>query len=249
MSKAFNRVEWSFIKCVMKKLGFVEKWIDIIMNCVSFVSYSVLINREACGNISPSKGIRQGDPLSPCLFLLCAEGFSALIHEVAMNQQINGFSICRGCPLITHIFFADDSLLFCKAKEQECHTLVSILNRYEEASGQKINTDKSLVFFSPNTSQELRDGILNILGPMQDSRHNKYLGLPSIIGKSKAQVFAEVKDRVAKKLAGWKGKLLSIGGREILIKAVAQAVPTYTMGCFQLPKTLCQELESMMRSF
>ena len=84
---------------------------------------------------------------------------------------------------------------------------------------------------------------------MQDSRHNKYLGLPSIIRKSKAQVFAEVKDRVAKKLADWKGKLLSIGGREILIKAVAQAVPTYTMGCFQLPKTLCQELESMMRSF
>ena len=88
-----------------------------------------------------------------------------------------------------------------------------------------------------------------ILGPMQDSRHNKYLGLPSIIGKSKSQVFAEIKDRVAKKLAGWKGKLLSIGGREILIKAVAQAVPTYTMSCFQLPKTLCKDLENMMRNF
>ena len=84
---------------------------------------------------------------------------------------------------------------------------------------------------------------------MQDFRHNKYLGLPSIIGKSKAQVFAEVKDRVAKNLAGWKGKLLSIGGREILIKVMAQAVPTYTMSYFQLPKTLCQDLESMMRSF
>ena len=67
---------------------------------------------------------------------------------------------------------------------------------------------------------------------MHDSWHSKYLGLPSIIGKSKTQVFAKVKDRVAKKLAGWKGKLLSIGGREILIKAVAQAVPTYTMSCF-----------------
>ena len=83
---------------------------------------------------------------------------------------------------------------------------------------------------------------------MQDSRHNKYLGLPSIIGKSKAQVFAEVKDRVAKKLAGWKGKLISIDGREIFIKAVTQTMPTYTMSCFQLPKTLCQDLESMMRS-
>ena len=184
------------------------------MNCVSFVSYSVLINGEACGNISPSRGIRQEDPLSPCLFLLYAKGFSALIHEAAMNQQINGISICRGCPLITHLFFADNSLLFCKAKEQECHALVSILNKYEEASRQKINTDKSSIFFSPNTPQELRESILNILDPMQNSKHNKYLGLPSIIGRSKAQVFAEVKDRVAKKLAGWKGKLLSIGGRE-----------------------------------
>nr|XP_023912601.1 uncharacterized protein LOC112024185 [Quercus suber] len=249
MSKAFDRVEWSFIKGVMEKLGFMEKWIHLIMNCVSSVSYSVLINGEAFGNIAPSRGIRQGDPLSPCLFLLCAKGLSALIHEATRNQQINGISICRGCPLITHLFFADDSLLFCKAKEQECHALVSILHRYEEASRQKINTDKSSVFFSPNTSQELRESIFNILGPMQDSRHSKYLGLPSIIGKSKAQMFAEVKDRVAKKLAGWKGKLLSIGGREILIKAVAQTVPTYTMSCFQLPKTLCQDLESLMRSF
>ena len=90
---------------------------------------------------------------------------------------------------------------------------------------------------------------MSILGPMQDSRHNKYLRLPSIIWKSKSQVFAEIKDRVAKKLASWKGKLLSIGGREILIKAIAQAVPTYTMSCFQLPKTLCKDLENMMRNF
>ena len=183
MSKAFDRVEWNFIKGVMVKLGFVDTWIDLIMNCVSSVSYSVLINGKACGNISPLRGIRQGDPLSSCLFLLCAEGFSALIHKTARNQQINGISICRGFPLITHLFFADNSLFFCKAWVQECHELVSILNKYEEASGQKINTDKSSVFFSPNNPQDLKESILNILGPMHDSRHSKYLGLPSIIGK------------------------------------------------------------------
>ena len=83
---------------------------------------------------------------------------------------------------------------------------------------------------------------------MQDSRHKKYLGLPSIIGNSKTKVFAEIKEKVGKKLASWKEKLLSIGGREILIKVVAQAVPTYTMSCFQLPKSLCDDLEGMMRS-
>ena len=84
---------------------------------------------------------------------------------------------------------------------------------------------------------------------MHDSNHTKYLGLPSIIGRSKKLVFAEIKEKVGKKLAGWKGKLLSAGGKEVLIKAVAQAIPTYTMSCFQLPKSLCEDLEKLMRSF
>ena len=84
---------------------------------------------------------------------------------------------------------------------------------------------------------------------MHDWNHTKYLGLPFIIGWSKKLVFAEIKDKVGKKLAGWKSKLLSIGGKEVLIKAVAQAIPTYTMSCFQLPKSLCEDLEKLMRSF
>ena len=120
---------------------------------------------------------------------------------------------------------------------------------YEAASGQKINADKSSVFFSANTAEEKRNEILMILGPMQDSWHGKYLGLPSIIGKSKNEVFAEIKERVGRKLAGWKENLLSIGGRETLIKAVAQAIPTYAMSCFLLPKGLCDDIEGMMRRF
>ena len=115
--------------------------------------------------------------------------------------------------------------------------------------GQKINTDKSSVFFSANTPEEKKIDTLDILGPMQDSRHSKYLGLPSIIGKSKIEVFVEIKERLGRKLFGWKEKILSISGREVLIKVVAQAIPTYTMSCFQLPKGLCDEIESMMKRF
>lgn len=206
----------------MGKLGFVQWWINLIMQCVSIVSYSVLINGVAYSNITLTKGLLQGDPLSPYLFLLCAEGLSALIHEAARNNQISGISIYRGCPIITHLFFVDDNLLFCKASTHEGKNLVEILGKYE---------------------------VLTILGPMQGTRHNKYLGLPLIFGKSMTQVFAKIKERVGKKLVGWNEKLLSIGGREILIKAVAQAVPTYTMSCFQLPKSLCDDLEGMMRNF
>ena len=151
--------------------------------------------------------------------------------------------------MVNHLFFADDSLLFCKANDQECHKLIEILELYEAASGQKVNAEKSSVFFSHNTPHEKKCAVLNILGPMQDTRHGKYLGLPSIIARSKTEVFAELKEKVGRKLAGWKGKLLSIGGKEILIKTVAQAVPTYTMSCFLILKGLCEVIEGMIRKF
>ena len=197
----------------------------------------------------PTRGLRQGDPLSPYLFLLSVEGFSTLINEATRCQQLNGISISRGAPKISHIFFADDSLLFCNANGAECNKLKEILRIYESTSEQKINIEKSSIFFSPNTSQEHKDEILGILGPMNDSRHTKYFGLPSIIGRSKKQIFAEIQEKVGKKLVGWKGKLLSLGDKEILIKVVAQAIPSYTMSCFLLPMSLCEDLERDMRSF
>ena len=249
MSKAFDRTEWCFIQGVMERMGFSTKWINLIMKCSTFVSYSVLINGVAYGNIKPTRGIRQGDPLSSNIFLLYAEGLSALIHEAARNQNLTGISIARGCPRVTHLFFADDSIIFCKANPEEYQELKLILRRYEEASSQKIKTDKSSMFFNPNTSQDIKDEMFNILGPMQNSKHTKYLGLPSFIGRSKTQVFSILKERIGQKLVGWKGKLLLMGGKEILIKAMAQAIPMYTMSCFELPQNLCDDLESMMRNF
>ena len=151
--------------------------------------------------------------------------------------------------MITHLFFADDSLLFYKASRQECQKLTEILELYEVALGQKINADKSSVCFSHNAPSGLKNEVLEILGPMQDQRHRKYLGLPSIISKSKKKIFAEVKEKVGKKFSGWKEKFLLGGRTEVLIKAVAQAISTYTMSCFQLPKGLCDEIEGIMRRF
>lgn len=133
-SKAFDRVEWCFIEAAMEKLGFHEKWISLIMHCITTISYSI-INGSAHGCITPSRGLRQGDPLSPYLFLICAEASSSLIHYATRSKELNGISICRGCPYVTHLFFADDNLLFCKANSQECHILIEILRKYEAASG------------------------------------------------------------------------------------------------------------------
>ena len=112
MSKAYDRVEWSFIGKVIEQFGFYEKWISLIMHCITTVTYYVLVNGVAQGFIVPTRGLRQGDPLSSYLFLLCANGFSSLFYDAIRNKAINGISICRGCPMITHLFFADDSLIF-----------------------------------------------------------------------------------------------------------------------------------------
>ena len=249
MSKVYDRVEWGFVEKVMMRLRFHDKWVGWILKCITTVTYSILINGEAHGTINPTRGLQEGDSLSSYLFLLCTEAFSALIIDANNKRSLTGISVCRGCPKVTHLLFADDSLVFCRAEGQECTKMVEILNLYELASGQKINTDKSSVTFSHNTALEVRQEVFDILGPMQDSRQGKYLGLPAVIGKSKNQVFVEIKERVERKLSGWKEKMLSMGGKKILIKAVTQAIPTYTISCFLLPKGLCEDLERMERNF
>ena len=119
-SKTYDRVEWGFIKQVMEKMGFHEKWVNLIMHCVTTVSYSILINGVAYSSIIPTRGLRQGDPISPYIFLLCADGFSSLINNAARNQRISGVSICRGSPKITPLFiyfFLLQMTVYCFVKQ------------------------------------------------------------------------------------------------------------------------------------
>jgi hypothetical protein len=249
MSKAYDRVEWSFLEAIMRRLGFAEEWIHLIMMCIKSVSYSVLINGEQCGFFTASRGIRQGDSLSPYLFLLCAEGLSFLLRKAEAEGKITGVAASRSGPKLTHLFFADDSLLFCQANMSHCETVVNILQQYEEASGQQLNKAKTSIFFTKNTAGTMRQQIKNLFQVPEIKSHEKYLGLPSFVGRSKSMAFGVVKGRVWRRMNGWKEKFLSSAGREILLKAVAQSIPTYTMSCFKLPESLCNDLNSMFSNF
>ena len=151
MSKAYDQVEWSFLKAVMSQMGFQDRWIGLVMECITTVTYSILVNGEPSGEIRPSRGIHQGDPLSPYLFLLCSEGLHRMIQKAMEKGDIQGVSICRNGPKLTHLFFADDSLLFCRATTHECEKVMDILSSYEKVSGQKLNRDKTSLFFSKST--------------------------------------------------------------------------------------------------
>jgi hypothetical protein len=249
MSKAYDRVEWRYLKGVMEKMGFHKKWVTILMECVSTVSYSILVNGDPYGYIKPSRGLRQGNPLSPYLFLLCAEGFHSLIEKEKTAGTLQGVSISRGGPKISHLFFADDSLLFCKATTSDVTRIQDILSQYEKASGQQINRQKTTLFFSKSTPPAAQRDIQDMLEVLAIKQYERYLGLPSFVGRAKYSSFAQIKERVWSKLKGWKEKLISQAGREILIKSVAQAIPAYAMSCFRLPNRLIKEIEVLIRRF
>jgi exonuclease III/ribonuclease HI len=249
MSKAYDRVEWDFLELLMRKIGFAERWVDLIMTCVRTVSYSILINGRPYGHIRPTRGIRQGDPLSPYLFILCAEGLSTLLHKAERDGTVTGLPIAKGGTKINHLFFADDSLLFCRANFMEWGNIQGILDTYEKASGQKLNREKTSIFFSKNTKAEFREYIASISGVRITNQFEKYLGLPAVVGQSRMRAFGGLKGRIWERMQGWQENFLSQAGKEVLLKAVVQAIPTYTMSVFQLPKTLCKEINSVMSKF
>lgn len=184
MSKAYDRVEWAFIEEIMKKMNFSGEWIRKIMACISSVSYAILINGSSHGSFKSSKGLRQGDLLSPYLFLLCAEGFSALLKRVESKLNLSGFQINKHCPTLTHLFLANDSLIFTKAREKDLLTLKKVLEGYEKTLGQTINLEKSSFMTSKNVGNETARVSERILG----IRRTKSLGqyrMPSHIGRNK----------------------------------------------------------------
>jgi hypothetical protein len=109
MSKAYDRVEWKFLEEVMKRMGFDGRWINLIMMCVTSPEYAILINGTPCGRITPSRGIRQGDPISPYLFLICAEALSSLLIKANRDGLLSGVPTSKRGPQVNHLFFADDT--------------------------------------------------------------------------------------------------------------------------------------------
>ncbi|XP_042939609.1 uncharacterized protein LOC122274659 [Carya illinoinensis] len=208
MSKAYDRVEWGFIKAVMNRTGFERTFTDLVM--------SWLI---------------------------------ALLKEAEIRKQISGVQICRGAPKITHLLFADDSLIFCKAKVEEVRRLQALLATYEIVSGQKINREKTSLVFSANVERVRMDEIRLMWGTGEVQQYERYLGLPLSLVDKKKRAFHTIKQKFWQKLQCWKEKLLSQGGKEVLLKAVALSIPTYAMSCFLLPSGFCSKLEGLMANF
>ncbi|XP_062005568.1 uncharacterized protein LOC133722711 [Rosa rugosa] len=249
MNKAFDRVEWDFLEAALLKFGFDTRWVKLVMSVVSTVSFSLLINGKRSRTFHPSRGIRQGDPLSPYLFLIIGEVLSRNIIAASNSNRLEGIKLSTHCPGITHLFFADDALFFMKATLNNCRSLQAIIDAYCIASGQSVNYDKSSIYFSAKTPIDVRTEISSALNIPISDNPGRYLGLPTIWGNSKRKALAYIRERIKQKLEGWKADILSQAGREVLIKSVAMAVPAYPMSVFLLPTSLCKAINSDIANF
>lgn len=152
---------------------------------MSTVSFSVLVNGDPVGPTILSRGLRQGDNLSPYLFLLCTKGLTSLLKAAELDNNVPGIRICRGTPQVNHMLFADDSVAFCKADIHTSNNLQTLPSNYEKVSGQKINMSKTSMVFSSNVSSKVQSQIFQMWGVERVEQYEKYLGLPPMVGRSK----------------------------------------------------------------
>jgi hypothetical protein len=230
--KAYDSLEWTFILRVLKAVGFDQKVINLIYQCISTVSFTLLLNGSKSSSFSPSRGIRQGDPLSPYLFILCNEVLARLINVEVDRGLLRGLNLAPGAPNISKLFYADDVLLFCGAKIAEVDTLMNCVDKCCSWSGQSISKEKSGMFVSKGVHHHFCRQLKDLWGFKVLPKDVKYLGVPLFLTQRKSKDFSFVKERLESKISRWKRKSLSWMGRATLLKSVAQSIPSYTMSTF-----------------
>ncbi|XP_074314592.1 uncharacterized protein LOC141649814 [Silene latifolia] len=199
------------------------------------VSYEVLFNGAPLRQFQPKCGLRQGDPLSPFLFILCMEVLSHNIGGAERDGILNGISLGRNSISISHLFFADDSVFFLKDKHDAFSRLKKILDDYCIASGQVINMMKSGIVFSPSTTMLSATNGLKILGINHHNGIGKYLGIVADVGASKSIIFNNMIDNVKRRLSSWNGIFLSQAGRLTLINSVLSSLSNFILSVFKIP--------------
>ena len=219
------------------------------MECVTNPGMSLLWNGERTEAFKPQRRLRQGDPLSPYLFVLCMERLCHQIEFAVAKKDWKPIKLSRGGPALSHICFADDLILFAEASVSQVRVIRKVLENFCEASGQKVSLDKSVIFFSENVHRDLATLISNESGIKGTKELGKYLGMPVLQKKINKETFGEVVEKVSSKLAGWKRKFLSLAGRITLTKSVISSIPVHTMSTIALPASTLGQLDKIARSF
>ncbi|KAK9990873.1 hypothetical protein SO802_025858 [Lithocarpus litseifolius] len=243
LAKAYDRLEWNFIHKVLRAFHFPDGLISLIMSYISSSSLSILFNGGKLDKFQPTRGIHQGDSLSPYIFLLCMKFLGYLIDKECMEKNWIPMKASRTNVEISHLFFADDLMLFAKVDKKCAASIKRVLNQFCLESGQAISEVKSRIYFSPNTPNSMKENIYETLGIHATTCLGKYLGFPlrhKGVGRNQYNFIVE---RMITKLSGWKTKFLSCAGRSVLVKSVMEAILSYMMQGAALPMHVCEKID------
>ncbi|XP_073051225.1 uncharacterized protein [Primulina eburnea] len=249
LEKAYDKLSWDFIRHTITEAGFSQDWVRNIMSCIETPRFSILWNGEQLEWIKPGRGIRQGDSISPYIFVLCIERLSHLICQAVENNHWKAIRLSRNGPPLSHLLFADDIVLFAEASNEQLTIIMEILNKFCSCSGETVNFQKSHMFVSKNVNNTMATNLSSTSGIPLTTDLGKYLGVPSIHGRVTSSMYKQVLDRIKARLEGWKTKYLSFAGRQVLAKSVLNAIPLYSMQTSLLPLGICSEIEKTIRNF
>eukprot|EP00253_Pinus_taeda_P030603 PITA_30603 len=245
LSKAFDRVSWLYIKMILIHLGFPHTFISWIMACISSPTFSILINGSATPFFHSERGLRQGCPLSPLLFLLVMEGLSRLIDSAKRSGDFRGLRITDICYL-THLLFVDDVLILLDGSVRDSRTFSKILLLFTAATGMFPNQSKSTITCSRTSVQELRLALqvfpYEIL-PLDQGL--KYLGFRLKPTCQRIADWVWLVAKLEKRLTGWSFRYLFRAGRLVLIKSVLEATPVFWMALTWIPRNILGRLKQL----
>lgn len=247
LRKAFDTLNWSFLEQALEKMNFPSPFINWILACIRTCMFSVKVNGALEGYFAAKSGLRQGDPLSPYLFVIAMEVLTVCLKKFALSTDFKYHWKTKD-PSITHIIFADDILLFSRGDVDSVNVLLNGVKVFSEISGLKVNPEKSAVFFG-NVNQENRESILTATGFAQGNFPVTYLGLPLITSKLNARDCMPLVQKICGKLEDWTHIFLSYAGRLLLLKVVLFSIQGYWAAHLFLPKSILKKIQSLCIKF
>ncbi|KAL8158478.1 hypothetical protein V2J09_000015 [Rumex salicifolius] len=243
LEKAYEKLNWNFVEASMRAVGLPANWVDWIGTCIRTLHMQLLWNGKVTRQFTPTRGIRQGDPISPYIFILCIERLSHLIINSVKKGEWRPISLNRGGPRLSHMFFVDDIILFAEASIAHLRIILHILNIICQAKFE------SKLFVSKNVGQDLKARLQAISGFTVSEELGVYLGMPILNQNITKADFRPLLDKFSAKLSGWKMKSLSLAGRITLTKFVLTSLLVYTMATIPIPVSICEQLDQVCKNF
>ncbi|GKB25032.1 RNA-directed DNA polymerase, eukaryota, partial [Tanacetum coccineum] len=246
-AKAYDCVRWDYLLDVMKSFGFGPNWCRWIQGTLSSAKASILVNGSPTAEFSFYRGLKQGDPLSPFLFILIMESLHLSMVRASSNGMFRGLCL-NGSLSVSHLFYADDAMFIGEWSQANLDNVVKMLQCFQVASGLSINIQKSNLL-GVGVRRSVVDQAANKIGCLVMSNRFSYLGVMVGDSMNRRAAWVEVINKLRARLSNWKVKTLSIGGRYTLLKSVLGSSPLYHMSIFKTPKGVLKEMEGIRGKF